>query len=496
MRKGARTPAPALLVLAVLCLAGPAVPLRAQEGFSPFTSDFPPEEFAGRREKVYDVLGAKAVAVVQGAPTPVGYTRFRQSNDFYYLCGVEIPNAYLLLDGSARKTTLYLPHRNEGRERGEGRVLSAEDAEEVRRLSGVDAVFGTDLLAEQVARLLQRFEGLHVFTPLFPPEGGAESRDLALRRVAELGSDPWDQSPSRAGRFVALLKERFPNATVDDLSPALDRLRVVKSAREIAVIRKATRLADLALLEAMRSTGPGQYEHELDGLAKFIYYRNGAQGDAYYSLIASGPNAWWPHYNAGKRKMVDGDFLLMDYAPDYDYYMSDVTRMWPVNGRYTRAQRDLYGFYLACYRAILKAIRPGVMPPAAMREAAAEMEKILASSKFSKEIYRKAARQFVDEYEKGASRPGAALGHWVGMATHDDGPHDAALAPGNVFTIEPALRVPEEKIYIRLEDVIVIGDKTAEIVSHVTPEDPDAIEKVMKEEGLLKKYPPADFAKP
>ncbi|HJW13186.1 MAG TPA: aminopeptidase P N-terminal domain-containing protein, partial [Thermoanaerobaculia bacterium] len=188
----------------------------AQEGFSFFTSDFPPEEFASRRAGVYDAIGKGAIAILQGAPTPVGYTRFRQSNDFYYLCGVEVPNAFLVLDGSSRKATLYLPHRNEGRERGEGKVLSAEDAEEVKKLSGVEEVAGADLLAEHVARVLQRRVPLTAFTPLFPAEGSAESRDLALRRVAELGSDPWDGRASRAGSFVRKLRERFPNLTVAD----------------------------------------------------------------------------------------------------------------------------------------------------------------------------------------------------------------------------------------------------------------------------------------
>ncbi|HYV41355.1 MAG TPA: aminopeptidase P N-terminal domain-containing protein [Thermoanaerobaculia bacterium] len=127
----------------------------AQEGFSLFTTDFPPEEFASRRAGVYDAIGKGAVAILQGAPTPAGYTRFRQSNDFYYLSGVEVPNAYLLLDAASRKATLYLPHRNEGRERGEGKVLCAEDAEEVKKLSGVEDVAGTNLLGEHLARLLQ-----------------------------------------------------------------------------------------------------------------------------------------------------------------------------------------------------------------------------------------------------------------------------------------------------------------------------------------------------
>jgi Xaa-Pro aminopeptidase len=479
------------LVLRSLLLLFAAGAARAQEGFPLFTTDYPPEEFAARRSAVYDAIGKGAVAVVPGAPTPVGYVRFRQSNDFYYLCGIEVPNAYLLLDGTGRRAVLFLPHRNANREKGEGKMLSAEDAEEIQKLSGVEAVFGADLLAENLGRFGQR-AGARLFTPLGPGEGFAVSRDLALRRIAEIASDPFDGSASREGRFAALMRERFPQVEVRDLTPTLDGLRLIKSAREIAMLRRSTRLAGLALIEGMRSTRPGQYERELDGMAKFIYYRNGAQGEAYYSLIASGRNAWYPHYNAGKRKMEDGDFLLMDFAPDVGYAMSDVTRMWPVNGKFAAWQRELYQFYLGCYEAILKAIRPGVTPSECMQEAAKKMDAILASSKFSKEIYRKAAQEFVDSYRKQAERPDAALGHWVGMATHDDGPHEGPLKPGMVFTIEPALRVPEEKIYVRLEDMIVVTDKGLDVMSDFVPRDIPRIEKLMTEKGLLKTYPRED----
>ena len=475
------------LVSLFLCTAAAI----AQEGFSPFTSDYPPDEFAARRTAVYDAIGKRSIAVIQGAPTPVGYVRFRQSNDFYYLCGVEVPNAYLLLDGTARRATLFLPHRNPRRESGEGKMWSSEDAEEIQKLAGVEAVVGVDLLAETIGRFAQRPSPV-VFSPLSPAEGFAVSRDLALRRIAELGSDPFDGGASREGRFAALMRERFPQVELKDLTPALDGLRLIKSAREIALLRRSTRLSGLALIEGMKSTQPGQYERELDGLAKFIYYRNGAQGEAYYSLIGSGRNAWYPHYNAGKRKMEDGDFLLMDFAPDVGYAESDVTRMWPVNGRFSAWQRELYQFYLGCYEAILKAIRPGATPAECMQDAAKKMDGILASSKFSKEIYRKAAQEFVESYRKQAERPDAALGHWVGMATHDDGPHEGPLKPGMVFTIEPALRVPEEKIYVRLEDMIVITDKGTDVMSDFVPRDIPRIEKLMTEKGLLKTYPRAD----
>jgi Xaa-Pro aminopeptidase len=475
-------------LLAACWILAFTAPLRAQEGFPPFTTDFPPEEFASRRAKVYEAIGADAFAIVQGAPSPPGYTRFRQSNEFYYLCGVEVPHAYLLMDGASKKATLYLPNRNEGREKGEGKLLSAEDADEIKRLTGVDAVASTDVLAEQIEGRFLRGGKRVLYTPLLPAEGGLMSRDLALRYVADAATDPFDGRPSREGNFARLLRERFPFFEIRDLSPTLDALRLIKSERELAMIRRATRLAGLAILEGMRSTRPGQYERELDAVGKFVFYRNGAQGDAYYSLIGSGHNAYWPHYNSGKRKMEDGDFLLMDYAPDVGYYESDVTRMFPVNGKFSPWQRELYGFYLACYRAILKAIRPGATAAEIMQEAGSQMDGILARTKLSKDIYKNAAETFVKDYKAGAAKENAALGHWVGMATHDVGPHTGPLKPGMVFTIEPALTVPEEKIYIRLEDIIFITDKGAEVVSTQAPWDIDAIERVMKEEGMLERY--------
>ena len=470
------------LVLALLL----AAPLALAQDAPLFTSDFPPEEFAARRAKVYDAIGKDAVALVQGAPAPEGYLRFRQSNDFYYLCGVEVPHAYLLLDGASRRATLFLPHRNERLERSEGKVLSAEDAELVTKLSGVEAVAGTDLLGEALARYGQRGATMAVFVPLQPAEGLSVSRGGALRAVGVTGSDPLDGRPSREGVLVRNLRDRYPWMEIRNLTPALDEARLVKTPREIALIKRATRLACLSILEAMRSTEPGILEHELDGVSRFVYYRHGAQGEAYYSLVASGRNAWYPHYSSGKRKMLDGEMVLMDHAPDVGYYMSDITRMWPVNGRFSSEQRELYGFYLATYKAILKAIRPGVTKQAIMEEAAAEMDRITAATRFSKPIYEKAAKEFVKAYRESAQRGG--LGHQVGMSTHDVGQSDV-LRPGMVFTIEPQFRVPEEQLYWRLEDLIVVGEAKAEVVSGWLPMDLDAVEQAMREPGILQRHP-------
>lgn len=454
-----------------------------------FTSDFPPAEFAGRRSKVYEAIGEN-LALVQGAASPAGYTRFRQTNEFYYLSGIEVPHAYLLLDGRFKRAYLYLPHRNEARERGEGKVLSAEDAELVKRLSGLEQVFASETLGEHLAAFARGGQELKIYTPFAPPEGVATSRDSVARMNADVFSDPWDGMASREGNFINLIKTRFPQFDVKDLTPALDRLRLIKSPREIALIKKATRLSGLSLMEAMRSTVPGIQESELDAVAKFVYYRNGAQGDAYYSLIASATNAWYPHYNAGKRTMRDGDFLLMDYAPDVSYYMSDVTRMFPVGGKFSPWQRELYGFYLECYKAILKNIKPGLTAQAIKQAAIPEMNAALAKTIFSKPTYGKAAREFVDAYTNSAKNPRGMLGHWIGMATHDVGGYDGSpLREGMVFSIEPALRVEEEKIYIRLEDVIIITATGADILTTFVPMEIDDIEKLMREEGMLQRYP-------
>ena len=192
-------------------------------------------------------------------------------------------------------------------------------------------------MEQRLRALANRTTTPALFTPHQPAEGLSTSRDLGRRTVSDIESDPWDGRPSRTANFIRLLGERLPDLEIRDLSPTLDHLRLLKSPREIALIRRATELSCLAILEAMRSTQPGLLEHELDGLAKFIFYRNGAQGDAYYSLIASGTNAWWAHYHAGKkRSMQDGELLLMDFAPDVGYYSADVTRQWPVNGVFKR----------------------------------------------------------------------------------------------------------------------------------------------------------------
>ncbi len=465
-----------------------ALPAAAQDA-PLFTRDFPPEEFAQRRERVYDAIGPGAIAVIQGEPTPRGYVRFRQSNEFYYLCGIEVPHAYLVLDGANRRAVVFLPHVEAGRAASEGKTLSADDPDLVRELSGMEGVAAIEELSTALHGMMRRESLPAVYTLFKPAEGTAESRDLGVRRINDRLADAWDGRPSREAHFIGLLRDRLPGVELLDLNPTLDRLRMIKSPREMEMIRTATRLAQGAIEEAMRSVEPGVVEHEIDAVAKYVYYRGGAQGDAYYSLVASGPNAWYPHYHQGARTMQTGELVLMDYAPDYGYYMSDLTRMMPVDGHFSEAHRALYGFYDVAYRAILAHIRPGATPNQVKAEAVADMRAALADWSFAEPRHRAAAETFVEGYASSTRGEYGSLGHFVGMSTHDVGTIDGPLREGMVFTIEPALRVPEEHLYIRNEDLIIIHADRAEIVSGGLAMSIDEIEALMAEEGMLQTVP-------
>ena len=183
---------------------------------------------------------------------------------------------------------------------------------------------------------------LGLFVPFRPAEGSAEGRDGATRRSRDAAADPWDGRISREAQLRVLLTMRAGDYVIRNLSPILDEMRAIKSPMEIAVIDKATQIGGEAIMEAIRSTAPDVAEQEIDGLARFIYVRHGAQGEAYRAIVASGGNAWFAHHRASDKIMADGEFVLMDYCPDLHYYRCDVTRQWPVNGTFSPVQRELY----------------------------------------------------------------------------------------------------------------------------------------------------------
>jgi Xaa-Pro aminopeptidase len=225
------------------------------------------------------------------------------------------------------------------------------------------------------------------------------------------------------------------------------------------------------------------YEYEIEAIADYVFKRNNSMGIGYFALVATGTNAAWPHYHAAQSRLEDGDLVLFDYAPEFKYYTSDVTRMFPANGKFTARQREMYGIYVKLYQALMSSLGPGPAD-ARLKAAHAKMTGILNEFPFADEKVRQAATTFVARYERG----GRSFGHGVGLEVHDvQGGFDGNYRPGMIFTIEPALTISDERIYIRLEDVILITEKGYENLSAGLTMEIDGIEKVMRETSPFRK---------
>ena len=236
-------------------------------------------------------------------------------------------------------------------------------------------------------------------------------------------------------------------------------------------------------MEAMRSTEAGVYEYQLDAAARYVFLVNDAKLEAYRSITASGTeNINNMHYYRNTKRLEDGDLVLMDYAPDYRYYVSDIGRVWPVNGSYKPWQRELLQFTLDYHKAVMSRVKPGATPQQILADARAAMEPIVAKTKWSKPAYEAAARRLIET-------SGGALSHMVGMAVHDVGSYRDGLKPGHVFSIDPQLRVPEENLYLRFEDTIVVTETGYENFTHFMPMELDAMEAMVKEKGIVQKVP-------
>ena len=461
-----------LAAVAMLTPAGAAQPPL-------FTDALPAAEFAARRARVLDRIGGGA-AVIQGTAELPAYLKFRQSNQFFYLTGVEVPRAILVIDGRTRTSTLFLNPRDERAERSEGPVLTpGADAE---KLTGIERVRDRAEFAAVLASLAAERRTLYL--PHRPEALGAATPGYTAAHAAKSLADPWDGRPSREAAFIERVKATAPKSAIEDLDPILDAMRVVKSPREIALIREATRIAGLGIMEAMRSAEPGMYEYELEAVADYIFKKHNSQGIGYFALVAAGQNASWPHYHAAQAQVRDGQLVLFDYAPDFKYYTADVTRMFPINGRFSPDQKELYSIYLKLYQALMTSIRPGHAADI-LRTATANMDAVLGAAAFANPKTRDAAVRFVDGYRRSAASGRASLGHMVGMEVHDvTAPMPDGLVPGMVFTIEPAMTILEDRVYVRLEDMILITPTGYENLSAFVPAETAEIEKLMAEPGL------------
>ena len=429
---------------------------------------FTGDEFKARHERIYDAIGSDAVALVQGADMVEGFTIPRQTNEMMYLTGCEVQSVYLLLDGRDRTSTIYLPDRDEKHAASEGAEVTAQDVALVQKLTGCDQVKSNEDL----------LPALRWVTVLYTPHAGAEGsmvcQDTVRFHAAMQNRDAWTNHQSREACFMQLLRSRVANLEIRDLSPTLNTMRMIKSAAEIELMRCTGELTATAVVESMKITQAGMVEGEFGALADYLYQISGGRGHGFRPIIASGERIWQIHYYRNNCEIQDGELLLMDTGAEVCNYTSDIGRIWPVNGTYDATQRQLYGFMVELHKALLSHIVAGATSDEVMAAAKADMEPLFASTKWIKPTYQAAARRVLDE------SPTRHLTHTVGMAVHDTGVYyGKPMEPGLVFALDPQLWVPEEEIYLRVEDTVVVTEDGVEILTGAAPLELDEVEALV-----------------
>ena len=419
---------------------------------------FSPEDFAARRNRVMEKIG-DGVLILQAAEMPESYIKFRQDNNFYYLTGVEIADAVLIIDGKTKESILLVPD-----------IISKDiKAEAIIKVGDADAAaykFNAIISKTRLTSILQQYalKDQPFFLQLSPQEMAEMSRDRCLQTRSTRLSDPWDGRLSKEINFYNKIKERYPATVIKDITPVMDAMRWVKDKKEIAVLRECGRIGCLGINEAIKVTRPGIYEYQTVAACDFIYEDMGTTGPAYFAIAASGERGLSWHYNANNHLLEAGTVMLIDYAPELNYYVTDITRTWPIQGEFTTEQLKWYNCVKEARDEIIKAMKPGVM--------LSDLKKV------GEAVYKKNG---LIKYWLGY------VGHFVGMAVHDVGSYDIPFVEGVVFNVEPILEDKEKKIHIRLEDTVVITATGSENLTTVSPVDAAAIYALMKEKGVGEK---------
>jgi Xaa-Pro aminopeptidase len=360
---------------------------------------------------------------------------FRQSNTFFYFTELETQDAWLLLvaGGGAGESVLFLPPRDPLQERWTGLRLGPDTT--AARLSGIARVLPTDSLDPVLSAAMFRARG-----PLYVP---------------------LDQTTRDEPRLRDLL---FSGRDVRNLRPAADSMRLVKDADELARLRKAIDISVLGHVAAMQSARPGMWEYEFEAALEGEFRRNGADRVGYPSIVGSGPNSTTLHYDVNRRQTRDGDLVVVDAGAEWGQYTADVTRTFPVNGKFTPRQKAIYDLVLATQQAAFDSARPGAT--------IAQLNRV--------------ARDYMRAHSGtlcGAQTCDAyfihGVSHWLGMDVHDVGDYSTPFKPGMVFTIEPGIYLAQEGLGVRIEDNVLVTPTGAEWLSAKAPRTTAEIERLM-----------------
>jgi len=359
----------------------------------------PLAEYASRRARVVEQIKGNALILFGKANSDL--VKFRQEDNFYYLTGFSEPNAVLLIDatGDQPEEILFVEPRNLGQEKWTGVTMSA--GAEGQKATGVRSVQVLGEMAPAMARVLQKGRKLFTLT--------ADARTSDQLR-------------------------KLPMADVQNVAPIIASLRVRKSPTELALMEKTVKITLSGHEAAARTIAPGAWEYEVEAALEYEFRRRGAERPSFPSIVGSGPNSTVLHYDASVRQMQAGDLIVVDIGAEYGGYAGDVTRTYPVSGKFTARQREIYQIVLDAQKEALALVKPG----ATFRQVHMAAFNYIRSKGYSAEFPH-------------------STSHHLGLYVHDVG-EQRVLEPGMVITVEPGIYIEKEQLGVRIEDDIVITE--------------------------------------
>jgi Xaa-Pro aminopeptidase len=393
--------------------------------------------------------------------------RFRQDSDFLYLTGFEEPEAIAVITPAReQKYTLFVRPRDPEREIWDGRRAGVEGA---KGEYGADESWPIVEFDEKLQDILDGAEKLYYRLGVNP-----DLDDTIIRQIA---------------RMRALNRKPIhPPQTIIDPATIVHEMRVLKSPEEIELMQRAADIAAEAHVEAMKAARPGMKEYEIEALIEQIFRRLGAAAPAYTSIIGAGANATVLHYINNDGELNDGELLLIDAGAEYKGYASDITRTFPISGRYTKAQREIYDLVLEAQMSCVEMVRPGTTH----EQLKSHSIEVLTKGMVRLGLLKGAPEDLIEKkkYEQFYMH---GLGHMLGIDVHDVGRYyfekkSRALEPGVVMTVEPGIYinpntkdVPEQYlgIGVRIEDDVLCTQNGPRVLTNKVPKQADEIEKLM-----------------
>lgn len=417
--------------------------------------------FSENRKRLAIQLKPSSIAVCHSndtMPTSAdGTMRFVQNTDLFYLTGIHQEETILLLFPDARearyKEVLFLRETSELIATWEGKKLTKEEA---RTISGIQTIYWTSEFLSIFRQLV--FDSDHIYL----------NTNEHRRAIVEV--------ETRDARFVTYCKEQYPLHSYHRLAPFMHRLRAIKSAEEIRLMQQACDLTEKGFRRALKFIKPGVNEREIVAEYAHEFIRHHGDFADYQPIIASGANACVLHYHDNDQVCQDGDLVLMDVGAGYCYYNADMTRVVPVNGRFSKRQKEVYNAVLRVMKTITQAMIPGKYWKDLQLETEKCVEKELVDlGLLSLDAIKKQDGQtpaFKKYFMHGVA-------HFLGLNVHDVGFFHEPLQAGTVLTCEPGIYIKEEGIGIRLENNILITEKgPLDLMKHI-PIEPDEIEDIM-----------------